>query len=163
MTRQVVRGAGLGKGSAPPRANGVSRRSAGERGRSLGIGAATTAQLVEGVRAGLPYRAVDHFRRATGLSLQAISELVRIPSRTMSRRKAAGKLRPDESERLLRFATIFENAIELFDGDKAAATRWLRAPQRALGGQPPLEFAKTEVGAREVEDLIGRLEHGVFT
>ena len=36
-------------------------------------------------------------------------------------------------------------------------------PQRALGGAIPLDIAKTEVGAREVEQIIGRLEQGVFT
>jgi uncharacterized protein (DUF2384 family) len=40
---------------------------------------------------------------------------------------------------------------------------WLRSPNRALGGESPLALSKTEVGAREVENLIGRLEHGVFT
>ena len=44
-----------------------------------------------------------------------------------------------------------------------AARRWLLTPQRALVGAIPLEIAKTEVGAREGEQIIGRLEQGVFT
>ena len=43
------------------------------------------------------------------------------------------------------------------------ARRWLSSPQRALGGSTPLSLARTEVGAGLVEDLIGRLEHGVFS
>ena len=58
---------------------------------------------------------------------------------------------------------VFARAIELFEGDDRAARRWLSAPQRALGGAVPLTLAKTEVGAREVERLVGRLEHGVFS
>jgi putative toxin-antitoxin system antitoxin component (TIGR02293 family) len=50
----------------------------------------------------------------------------------------------------------------LFEGDRDAAADWLTRPQPALGGAVPLELAKTGLGTREVEALIGRLEHGVF-
>jgi putative toxin-antitoxin system antitoxin component (TIGR02293 family) len=70
---------------------------------------------------------------------------------------------PQESERLLRISGVFERAVELFEGDIAAAVTWLTTPQKSLGRHSPLIYARTEVGAREVENLIGRLEHGVFT
>ena len=57
---------------------------------------------------------------------------------------------------------IFDMAIKLFEGDIAGAQKWLETPQPGLGGETPLDFASTEVGSREVENLIGRLEHGVF-
>jgi putative toxin-antitoxin system antitoxin component (TIGR02293 family) len=41
--------------------------------------------------------------------------------------------------------------------------RWLASPQVGLGGEVPLSFAQTEVGAREVEDLLGRIEYGVYS
>ena len=63
----------------------------------------------------------------------------------------------------MRASRVFERAVDLFEGDAPAATRWLRTPQAGLGGRKPLELASTDVGAREVEDLIGRLEHGVFS
>ena len=68
-----------------------------------------------------------------------------------------------ESERLLRLALVFEKAVELFEGNADAARDWLKAPNKALAGESPLTIVETEIGAREVEDLIGRLEHGVFT
>ena len=82
--------------------------------------------------------------------------------RTLARRKSKGKLSPDESERLLRLSRVFELAVDLFEGDNAAALRWLTSPRKALEGNTPLAYARTEVGAREVENLIGRMEHGVF-
>jgi len=54
-------------------------------------------------------------------------------------------------------------AVDLFEGDTVAAMKWLQSPQAGLGGEIPLEFASTEVGMREVENLIGRLEYGVVT
>ena len=68
-----------------------------------------------------------------------------------------------ESDRLLRTARLFRLAVDLFDGDRQAARQWLQTPKRALGGATPLDHAATEVGAREVEDLVGRAEHGVVS
>jgi len=59
--------------------------------------------------------------------------------------------------------SVFRRALQLFDGDTKAARRWLSNPQPALGGAIPLKLAETEVGAREVEAAIGRIEHGVYS
>jgi putative toxin-antitoxin system antitoxin component (TIGR02293 family) len=103
------------------------------------------------------------FHRRSGLPIGVIADLVQIPQRTLMRRKAKGRLLPDESERLLRVAGIYEKAAELFEGDVDAARRWLTTGNAELDGQSPLEMVRTEIGAREVEDLVGRLEHGVFS
>ena len=61
------------------------------------------------------------------------------------------------------YERVLGKALELFEGDSRAAERWLSSPKAGLGGAVPSELAKTEAGAREVEALIGRLEHGVFS
>lgn len=99
----------------------------------------------------------------SGIPLTQIAEIIGTPPRTLARRKAAGRLSADESEKLLRLSAVFENALELFDGDRSEALTWLASPKRELENQTPLDYARTEVGAREVENLIGRLEHGVFS
>ena len=68
----------------------------------------------------------------------------------------------DESDRLLRAGRVFGRAIELFDGDAEAARSWLAAPQAVFGGVVPWDLARTDLGAREVEFAIGRIEQGVF-
>ena len=82
---------------------------------------------------------------------------------TLQRRKASGRLEPDESDRLLRLARVYGKAIELFEGDNPAALQWLHAPLTALGGASPLAMSRTEPGSQEVERLITRLEHGVIS
>ncbi len=67
------------------------------------------------------------------------------------------------AEQLLRVDRIIGCSLELFEGDRDGAVEWLLSSQPALGGASPMDVAKTEVGAREVEDLIGRLEHGVYS
>jgi putative toxin-antitoxin system antitoxin component (TIGR02293 family) len=99
----------------------------------------------------------------SGLALSLLASIIGIPERTLARRKTAGKLAPDESERLLRISNLFEKCVELFEGDVTAAVHWLTTPKKALNQETPLMYARTEFGAREAEDLIGRLEHGVFS
>lgn len=122
-----------------------------------------TKSLLAKVEAGLPYRAVEHLQRNLNLSIARLAEIVDIRPRTLTRRKEGGRLEPDESDRLLRASRVFGKALELFEADTEAARRWLAKPQRALGGAVPLDLLRTELGAREVEDLIGRLEQGVFS
>jgi len=128
----------------------------------LGLRTYDTAGLHRKVREGFSYSALERFRRVADLPAAAFAELLQIPARTFHRRKAEGRLRPDESDRLLRFTRLFGKALELFEGDVAAARAWIEHPLAALGGARPIELAQTGPGAGEVEMLIGRLEHGVF-
>ena len=131
-------------------------------GASLGLPAGSTQQLIRELHRGLSYRALEFLSGESGIPVRDIAVLIGIPERTLARRKATGRLAADESERLLRISRIFELAVGLFTGDAGGAVAWLRTPRPALGGHTPLEYAATEVGAREVENLIGQLEHGVF-
>ena len=133
------------------------------RGASLGLTANRTDELVRQIERGLPFKAVETLAVVSGLEVALIGSTIGIPERTMARRKSVGRLSPDESDRLLRVSHIFEKAVELYEGDVGGAVTWLRSPKKALGRQTPLAYLRTELGAREVENLIGRLEYGVFT
>jgi putative toxin-antitoxin system antitoxin component (TIGR02293 family) len=135
----------------------------GNRGASLGIRSAGTPQLIEQLEAGFPFDALRKFESNSGVAAAELVSILGIPERTLARRRTAGRLAPEESERLLRISNVFEKAVELFDDDVASAVQWLTTPKKALGGGIPLRYARTEPGAREVENLIGRLEYGVFS
>lgn len=116
------------------------------------------------VKAGLPLTEFDALRALLGLTVEDLATRIGISIATLSRRRRTGEaLDPGHSDRLLRYARLFRIATELYNGDEEAARTWLRKPARALDGETPLDHADTEIGAREVEDLIGRLEHGVYT
>ncbi len=132
-------------------------------GASLGLSASNTNDLIHQLERGFSFKALQAFASNSGISVSVITAIVGIPERTLARRKAATKLSTDESERLLRLSTVFEKATELFEGDTVAAVKWLTTPKKALGNFSPLTYCRTELGAREVENLIGRLEHGVFS
>jgi putative toxin-antitoxin system antitoxin component (TIGR02293 family) len=127
----------------------------------LGLRTYEPLALDRQVRKGLRYSSFSRFQRNTGIPSASIAELIQIPARTLTRRKAEGKFTPEESDRLVRAARIFGRAMELFEGHAAEAREWLTDSQPGLGGRIPLEFARTQVGAEEVENLVGRLEYGI--
>lgn len=129
----------------------------------IGVKVKNSIELIKHVEEGLAFTVVEALQQQMDLPTKEMARLLDIKFRTLLRRKEAGRLQPAESDRVLRASRLFARAQDLFDGDQEAARGWLTKPQRALGGATPLEIAKTEVGAREVEQIIGRLEHGVFT
>jgi len=111
------------------------------------------------IESGLPRAAFDRLQQALGLPRQEVAEAVMIPIRTLNRRN---QLLSPEADRVLRFAFLFQRALEVL-GDMDHAREWLAKPKRALGGVTPVQTARTELGARQVEQLLGRIEHGVFS
>ncbi len=128
----------------------------------LGLRAGTTPELIAAVKRGLPTGAFTALAAELGISEAVLAGVTGISASTLLRRKKAGRLSPEESEHLVRIATLLDTAARLFDGVDAGA-EWLRSGNAALGGASPLAFADTEIGAREVESLLGRVELGVYS
>ena len=120
-----------------------------------------TSALIEQVRRGLPIDELTTLQTGLQVPLEQLASKLAISRATLQRRKASGRLSPDESDKLLRFSRLLSQATEVF-GDAAKAREWLKLPQRGLGGAVPLEYAETEIGAREVENLLGRIDYGVY-
>ncbi len=137
-------------------------RSAG--GKSLGLRLSGRADAVVVVKRGIPVAAVERLGQNLGVTLETLGRLTNIAERTLQRRRRdnAGRLKADESERVLRVGLLLDRAVVVLGGIENARA-WLNAPCAALGGAAPLSYADTEPGAREVEDLLGRIEHGVFS
>ena len=129
----------------------------------LGLRDMDWPHLLRAIEHGFTYDTFEHLRENAGLSLEETAEWLQLAARTLMRRKQRGRFAADESDRLLRAARLLGRAIELFDGDSQPAREWLLTPQPALGNETPVTVARTELGAREVENLIGRIEHGVFS
>lgn len=130
--------------------------------KSLGLAAGNRLELAKKIHRGVPYKSVEKFRVATHLTESTLQSVTGIPARTWTRRKKGGKFTPEESDRIARIARIFEHAERVF-GSKAAATRWLEEPNLGLGDEAPIEAASTELGAKEVDDLLSRIEFGVYS
>jgi len=129
----------------------------------VGVQASTLGKLIEKIEEGLPYKTFEKLAKLMDVSASELGRVLHIPPRTLIRRKKSGILSEEESERILRLSRIAYAAFGLFEGDREAAVSWLRRKNRALGGETPLEMSSTEIGGEEVLNLVGRLEHGVFS
>jgi len=122
----------------------------------------TPSKLIAALRAGLPVAELEDLRSSLDVSMEKLASILGMAKATLHRRKAAGRLGPGESDRVVRFARLMGKAAEVLESEDSAR-RWLASPQVGLGGAVPLDFAATEAGGREVEDLLGRIEHGVYS
>jgi putative toxin-antitoxin system antitoxin component (TIGR02293 family) len=130
---------------------------------ALGLEELSSFALIDEVTKGLPASAFDRFSQASGLTREILAHTLRVSTRTVARYKNRGeRLDPAISERLVRLAVLYLKAEETI-GDPELAKQWMQTPRLVFDGKTPLEMAETEVGAREVEDLLLRIEHGVFS
>lgn len=118
------------------------------------------SELASLVEDRLPVDTVKSLKRG-GLNDAEVYDLI-IPRRTLAHRTANGEpLTREESDRAVRVARIAAMAEQVF-GDAEKSWRWLRRPMRQLGGRTPIAMLATEVGARVVEEMLGRIDYGIF-
>jgi putative toxin-antitoxin system antitoxin component (TIGR02293 family) len=120
--------------------------------------------LADIIAAGLHRAAMERVKSALALSDVQLAAAMGISQRTISRLRKTPKatLGLVESDRLYRLAALFSLAKEVLGGEDEAR-EWLKTPQMALNNRIPLELMRTEVGAREVENLLGRIEYSVLS
>jgi putative toxin-antitoxin system antitoxin component (TIGR02293 family) len=115
------------------------------------------------VRQGMPASALDRLADQLGVPLSEIQRIVGIPPATAARKRAANEtLKPALSDRAFRIARMLTLATDVFESREKAA-HWMREPNRALHGEVPLHLLDTEIGSREVEQILERIEHGVYS
>lgn len=131
-------------------------------GSSARVAEPSSTYMVRRIREGLPIDELQALCELLSCSEDALAKWLGISKATLHRRKKAGFLDSSESERIVRVVRLFARAEDVLDS-KEAAREWLKSPARSLGGETPLDYTDTEVGAREVENLLGRIEHGVFS
>ena len=112
------------------------------------------------VAEGLPTYTLEEVRSKLSLSKREFADVIQISERTLTRRTREDTLPPDESDRVYRFSRLIELAAHVLGSEKEAR-EWMKEENYALGDATPLELARTEPGAGLVEQLLGRIEHGL--
>lgn len=119
-------------------------------------------ELIAAIEAGLTAKDMTTLQAAMGVGIERLAALLGISKATLHRRKGSSKLGKVESERIIRYARLMGIATSVLESAEYAS-EWLKRPQYGLGGAIPLEYAQTDLGAREVEYLLGRIEYGVYS
>jgi len=114
------------------------------------------------IRKGIPYSKVRLVKSALNLTDNEFADYLGISLRTLQRKRGSReKLSIPEGDRLFRMARIFALAVSVLESEEMAR-KWLRRPQRGMGGRVPIQVIQTEAGAQEVEDLLEKIEYGVL-
>lgn len=113
-------------------------------------------------RARHPSSALDALSRLVGNKEQQVRQVVAIV--LGSEENAGGKtlherLSVSESERAERIARIFALAESVL-GDREEAGIFLFSPHPKLDGSSPLDWIRTELGGREVEQMLIDIREG---
>lgn len=158
---------GAGSGPAGKRASQKARSNvtelAGKRadGREAGRGKREAQGRVVAYAPQIRNRAVDVLARRLAVPAEKVLHVSAIPPRTFHRRQQLDQtLSPTESDRVLRIARIAQEAERVF-GSPEKSSRWLSTEHRLLGATP-LDLLATDAGTQDVEEELGRIEHGVF-
>jgi putative toxin-antitoxin system antitoxin component (TIGR02293 family) len=117
-----------------------------------GLPGAAVTHLTDNVRnvLGVPD---DVLEAAIGMSARTVQRLKRTPRRRISRA---------QSGQVWTFAKILAMATAVL-GSREAAEKWLARPAMALDRRRPIELLGTTAGVQLVEDLLTRIEYGVYT
>ena len=119
-------------------------------------------ELIAAISAGLPANLARELARCLAITINDMAGLLRMNPRTFQRRLDDGSLDLNESERLWQISRLFFRAEEVLES-RAGAIHWFKNPIAALGWATPLAYARTAVGLRELENILGRIEHGVYS
>jgi len=113
------------------------------------------------VEQGVPLPALEEFAASSGFALKDLLEVV-IPARTLKhRRQRQESLSLDESDRLARVARVYALAVRVF-GNPEKARRWLSKPKIRFDEQTPLAMLRTDLGGRQVEEMLIQIDEGMF-
>lgn len=124
--------------------------------------AGSLADLRNRVRSGLPYGSLEAVTSAYAIDTMELASILHVPPRTLARRRKARRFSAEESDRLFRVGRVAALAEDVLGG-RDKATSWLKKPNRALGQKTPLRSLDSDLGAAEVESLLRRIEHGVYS
>lgn len=120
--------------------------------------------IADFIQQGLPSQAVFYLQKTLGLADEEYSATLGVSSKWLVRHRKTPKLHldVDVSDRLVRVARLYKLAEEVLE-NQDAAIHWLHRSQPGLNERIPLELMRTEAGAKEVEELLYRIEYGIYS
>lgn len=113
---------------------------------------------------GIPSASILYLANAVEpLPSEMLSEALGVSLRTLHRKKGAegDTLTVAQGGRTFKFAEVVAKA-RLVLGSREAAIRWLTSPAMGLDQQKPIDLLATPAGTQLVEELLGRIEHGIY-
>lgn len=118
---------------------------------------------IEKIRTGLPVQDALALMDDWDIPIAALARLLGVSDRSMSRLRSGNPdhlLSTVETDRLMRVESLLEKAQFVLE---EAALTWIHTPVKVLGDQTPLSLLDTDVGCSQVDLVLGRIQHGIFS
>lgn len=114
------------------------------------------------IKDGISKEDLENFKKKAALDYDKLAKALSVTRATLINKKKQEKFNAVLSERILSLADIYSYGYEVFE-DEQRFNKWMFSPNRALGGSAPYELANNQFGREEIKNLIGRIEHGVYS
>jgi putative toxin-antitoxin system antitoxin component (TIGR02293 family) len=122
----------------------------------------TGMEKMELVEEGIPKHSLEFLKQQIGFDYDQLAQVLNVARATLINKKSAEKFNTDLSDKIMDLADIISFGFEVFE-DRERFKAWLQLPNRALGGKKPFDLMHTSFGRDEVRDLLGRIDHGVYS
>lgn len=120
-------------------------------------------ERVSVIREGIPYQYIEIISEKLNLPVKSILAIFGIPQTTYNKKKSEHALLDSrDSELIILITELIDYGLEVFNDEKNKFQRWLKKPNLALGGNPPINLLDTTTGIEEVKNSLNRIEFGNF-
>lgn len=128
----------------------------------IGIPIVSDYDVLMAGESGIPKQAIDHLAGYIGISRKSMADVFEVSIRTLERKAPTTKLDKKTSSHALEIAKVMQHAFNVFE-DEEKSKMWVNRRNRALNGKKPVEFFGTLTGLSMVNDVLGRIEDGVYS
>ena len=122
----------------------------------------TDFDLLQLARKGISKKALVALAKKVSLTLEEIATVLHISERTLQRYTPTTLVKTEYADKAIELARLYERGIEVLGSEKAFSG-WIKTPNLALGGEIPFNLLDTRIGFKMILDILGRIEHGVFS
>ncbi|MCF6807280.1 DUF2384 domain-containing protein [Thiotrichales bacterium 19S9-12] len=120
------------------------------------------SDLYDEINHGIKSAALTRFAKVSGLTEERLLALIPITRKTFLRRKEQGFLGSNESDRLILIAKVYAHALDVF-GQKEKTHQWLITNNISLDNKKPIDLLKNSLGCQIVDDILYRIEYGIYS
>ena len=118
--------------------------------------------LLKLARKGISKKSLLALAKKISLTIEEVASVLHISERTLQRYTPQTLVKTEYADRAIELALLYERGIEVL-GSERAFSSWIKSPNYALGGEIPFNLLDTRIGFTMVLDILGRIEHGIFS
>lgn len=122
----------------------------------------TDFDLLSLARKGISKKSLLALAKQISLTIEEIATVLHISERTLQRYTPSTLVKTEHADRAIELARLYERGAEVLGSSKAFDT-WMRSPNYALNNEIPLSLLDTSIGFDLILQILGRIEHGVFS